>query len=186
LKQNTVKGDVVNKRYIGPIIFIAIITSTALLTISYSIAPRDISWISKVENWIKEENWEPDVQYEPISYASFFLYENGEEQFFGLTSQKEFASYMDGLLGSFVTKTRNSISKESVDEILAVDKVLSYVHRFPASFGPLGLSGSFEVAYFILEDKLGEELEGKIVMQDRRTGEYSHYSVWQITDWGLW
>ena len=93
---------------------------------------------------------------------------------------------MDALLSRFITRTGNSISKESLDEILTTDRVLSYAHRFPESFGPLGLSGSFEAAYFILEDKLGEGLEGTIIMQDRRSGEYSHYSVWQITNWGLW
>jgi hypothetical protein len=176
----------VNKRNIGPIIFIAIITFTALLTISYSIAPQDVSWIGEVEDYIKKENWEPDREYIPLSYASFFLYENGEEQFFVLTSHKEFVSYMDALLGRFVTKTGSSISRESLDEMLAKDKVLVYAHRFPESFGPLGLSGSFEVSYFILEDKLGEGLEGSIIMRDRRAGEYSHYSVWQIKDWLFW
>ena len=175
-----------NKRHIGPIIYLVIVSLTASVAFSISIAPKDISWINEVENWIKKENWIPDVQYHPISYASFFLYENGEEQFFVPTSQKEFISYMDTLVGRFLTKTRNTISKETLDEILATDKVLCYAHRFPESFGPLGLSGSFEVAYFILEDKLGEGLEGKIIMQDRRAGEYSNYSVWQITSWVFW
>ena len=175
-----------NKRHIGPIIYLVLVSLTAALAFSISIAPRDISLIDEVENWIRKENWVSDVRYEPISYASFFLYENGEEQFFVLTSHKEFVSYIDALLGRFVTKTRSSISKESLDEILDTDKVLVYAHRFPESFGPLGLSGSFEVAYFILEDKMGEGLEGAIIMRDRRAGEYSHYSVWQITDWGLW
>jgi len=173
----------VNKRHIGPIVYLVIVTLTASVAFSISIAPKDISWIDEVENWIKKENWIPDVQYHPISYASFFLYENGEEQFFVLNSQKEFASYMDALLGRFVAKINSSISRESLDEILSMDRVLVYGHRFPESFGPLGLSGSFEVGYFILEDKLGEGLEGTIIMQDRRAGEYSHYSVWQITDW---
>jgi len=176
----------VNKRYIGPVVYLVLVSLTATLAFSFSIAPRDVSWTGEVKDWIGRENWIPDREYIPLSYASFFLYENGEEQFFVLNSQKEFSSYMDALLGRFVTKTRSSISKESLDEILAMDKVLVYAHRFPESFGPLGLSGSFEVGYFILEDKLEEGLEGTIIMQDRRAGEYSHYSVWQITDWGLW
>jgi hypothetical protein len=166
------------------VVYIAIFLLIAILIIS--IASKDNSWIIEVENCITEENWMPDVRYEPISHASFFLYENGEENFFVLTSQKDFVSYMDALVGRFVTQTEKAISKEKLDEILAADKVLSYAHRFPTSFGPLGLSGSFEVAYFILEDKLGEGVEGKIIMQDRRAGEDSHYSVWQITDWVFW
>ena len=165
------------------VIYIVAFLLIAILIIS--IASKDVSWISEVENYIKKENWVSNVQYEPINYASFFLYENGEENFFVLTSQKDFVSYMDALVGRFVTQTEKTISKEKLDEILATNKVLSYAHRFPTSFGPLGLSGSFEVAYFILEDKTGEGVEGKIIMQDRRA-EDSHYSVWQITDWVFW
>ena len=186
MKHISIGSSEVNKRHIGPIVYLVIVSLTASVAFSISIAPKDISWINEVENWIKKENWIPDVQYHPISYASFFLYENGEEQFFVLTSQKEFVSYMDALVGRFLTKTNSSISKAYLDEILSTDKVLCYAHRFPARFGPFGLSGSFEVGYFILEDKLGEGLEGKIIMQDRRAGEYSNYSVWQITDWFFW
>jgi hypothetical protein len=173
-----------NKHHVSVIIYLAMVLLTPILLISA--ASKDVSWISEVENYIKKENWIPNEEYAPLAYASFFLYENGEEQFFLLSSQREFISYMDALAGRVTVQTRSSISREFVDEILAADRVLSYVHRFPEGFGPLGLCGSFEVAYFILEDKLWEDLEGKIIMQDRRAGEYSHYSVWQIPNWIFW
>jgi hypothetical protein len=51
----------------------------------------------------------------------------------------------------------------------------------PEGFGDRGLYGKAELAYFILGDKLGTGLEGGTIMQDRLSGEYSQYSVWQIT-----
>ncbi len=173
-----------NKHHVSVIIYISMVLVIPILIISA--ASKDVSWISEVENHIKKENWVPDVEYVPLAFGSFFLYENGEEQFFVLTSEREFESYMDALASRVSIQTKTSITREALDEILAADKVLSYVHRFPESFGPLGSCGSFEVAYFILEDKLEQGLEGKIVMQDRRAGEYSHYSVWQIPDWIFW
>jgi hypothetical protein len=92
---------------------------------------------------------------------------------------------MKDLTGKVNRKLESSTSKDYVDEILTSDKVLAFGHRFPEGFGLLGLYGSFEVAYFILEDKMGKNLEGTIIMQDRRAGEYSHYSVWEIADWIL-
>lgn len=175
-----------NKVHVGPILFMAIVSFTALLAISYSIAPRDVSWIETVEDFIRKE-WKPNATYWGLESDAFFLHENGKEEFFALlSSQREFISYMKGLTGKVDRQLDSSVSKEYVDEILASDKVLAFVHRFPEGFGHFGLYGSFEVAYFILEDKTGKNLEGAIIMQDRRAGEYSHYSVWQITDWVLW
>ena len=174
-----------NKRHIGPVVYLVLVTLTTTLAFSFSIAPRDVSWVETVEEFIREE-WKVNITYWGLE-DGFFLYENGKEQFFSLlSSQREFISYMKGLASKVNRQLNSSVSKEYVDEILDADKVLVFVHRFPEGFGPFGLLGSFEVAYFILEDKMGEGLEGAIIMRDRRAGEYSHYSVWQITDWGLW
>ena len=174
-----------NKQYIGPIVYLILVSLTTTLAFSFSIAPRDVSWISEVESWIRRENWEPDREYIPLMLDAFFLYENGEEEFFYLYVHHDFVSYMKGLTGKVNRKLESSISKEYVDEILTSDKVLTFVHRFPEGFGLFGLYGSFEVAYFILDDKARKNLEGTIIMQDRRAGEYSHYSVWEIADWIL-
>ena len=174
------------KRYGGALIFITVLSLTSVLIIGFHFASRDVTWIGEVENYIKKENWEPDKEYIPLMDWAFFLHENGEEQYFYLYSQSEFIAYIKGLMNRVDKQIRSSIPKVSVDEILAEDRVMALVHRFPEGFGNFGLLGSSEVAYFILEDKFGKGLEGTIIMQDRRAGEYSHYSVWQITDWVLW
>ena len=174
-----------NKQHIGPIVYLILVSLTTTLAFSFSIAPRDASWINEVENRIRRENWEPNREYIPLMSDSFFLYENGEEEYFYLYSHQDFVSYMKGLTGKINRKLESSTSKEYMDEILTSDRVLAFVHRFPEGFGFLGLYGSFEVAYFILEDKIRENVEGTIIMQDRRAGEYSHYSVWEIADWIL-
>ena len=173
-----------NKGLLGVIVYLAFVLCAPILLAGYYIAPRDGSWISSVEDFIRKE-WKPNATFYGLE-DSFFLYENGEEQYFVLNdSQKEFVSYMKGVSGRVNRQLKSSVSRESVDEILAADKVLAFGHRFPEGFGHFGLYGSAEVAYFILEDKLGKGMEGEIIMQDRRSGEYSHYALWQITDWVL-
>ncbi len=173
-----------NRGYIGLIVYLAFVLCAPVLIAYYYLAPRDVSWIGPVEDFIRKD-WEPNATYYGLE-DGFFLYENGEEQFFFLNdSQGEFISYMKGLTGKVDRQLKSSISKESVDEILATDKILAFVHRFPEGFGDRGLYGKAEVAYFILADKIGTGMEGGIIMQDRRSGESSQYSVWQITNWVL-
>jgi hypothetical protein len=170
-----------NKRHIGPIIFIAIITSTAFLTISYSTAPRDISWISEVENWIRRENWEPDRECIPLMLDAFFLYENGEEEFFYLYSHHEFVSYIISLENDIDRKVLDSISKQFLDEVLASNKVLQHSLRFSRDF-PRG--GKYVDAYFILEDNLGRGLDGTIILEHFSTDPAeNYYDVWEIAEW---
>ena len=167
-----------NKRYIGPIVYLVIVTLTTTLAISFSIAERDVSWISEVENWIEKENWEPDREYIPLMLGAFFLYENGEEQFFRLYSHNSFSVYIRGLVSDADRKV-DSISRDLlIDEILAKDKVLQYLLRFPIDFGLFRKYGS---AYFILEDKLDMNLEGTIIIHDTQ----GRYTIWEITYWFL-
>lgn len=173
-----------NRGYIGIIVYLVFVLCAPILIVGYYVSPRDVSWIGPVEDFINKE-WKPNATFKGLG-DSFFLYENGKEQYFFLNdSQKEFISYMRGLSGRVNRQLESSISIEFVDEILAADNVLAYGHRFPEGFGYFGLYGSAEVAYFILEDKLGRGMEGEIIMQDRRSGEYSQFSVWQITNWVL-
>ena len=166
--------------------YVASVLFTSIMIVGYATAVRDVSWIGEVENFIKKENWEPDREYIPLSDCSFFLYENGEEEYFYLNSQSEFITYIKGLMGIVDKQVRSSIPRDTVDEILSKDRVMVLVHRFPTGFGILGILGRSEVAYLILEDRFGEGREGTIIMQDYRAGEYSHYSIWQITDHFLW
>lgn len=167
----------VNKRHIGPVIFIAMIMFTTFFAISFSFAPRDISWIGQVENWIKRENWEPDREYIPLMLDAFFLYENGEEQFFRLYAHNNFSAYIRGLVND-VDRRLDYVSREFFDEILAEDRVLELVLRFPVEFG---FFNKFGAAFFVLEDKLDLDLEGTIVVYDTS----GRYSVWEIADWFL-
>jgi len=178
LKHITVKGTIVNKQYIGPIVYLILISLTTTFAISFSIATRDVSWINEVENWIRKENWEPDREYIPLMITAFFLYENGEEQFFLLHSHNSFSAYIRGLVND-VDRRIDYISREYlVDEILVKDKVLELVLRFPLDFG---LFRKYGGAYFILEDKLDMNLQGTIIIYDM----HGRYAVWEITDWFL-
>jgi hypothetical protein len=170
-----------NKGYVGLIVYLIFVLCAPILIAGYYFAPRDVSWIGPVEDFIRKD-WKPNAKFYGFDDA-FFLYENGKEQFFFLNdSQREFISYMNGLTGKVDRQLKSSISRESVDGILAADKVLAFVHRFPEGFGNRGLYGSAEVEYFILGDKLGIGMEGGIIMQDRLSGESSQFSVWQITN----
>ncbi|MCW3996981.1 MAG: hypothetical protein NWF10_00190 [Candidatus Bathyarchaeota archaeon] len=163
----------------GAVIFLACVVLATLLSVSYSIAGREVSWIPIVEENIKKENWLPDVKYEPIASKSFFLYENGEEQFFILESRREFTSNIEGLLTSVDRKLDYVISRDHFDRILAKDRVVGFVLRFPNNYGLLFDVGN---AYFVLEDVLGEDLEGTILVRRFDSSRMDwDYIVWEIT-----
>jgi len=163
-------------RYVGPILYLVLVSLAATVTFSFSIAERDVSWVVEVENWIRKENWEPDREYIPMMLNAFFLIENGKEQFFRLYSHQEFSSYIRGLVNG-VDKRVEYVSMEVLmDKILAKDKVLELVGRFPFDFGLLNKYGA---AYFILEDNSDMNLEGTIIIVDIK----GRYGVWEITNW---
>ena len=165
-----------NKPYIGPIVYLILISLTTTFAISFSIATRDVSWINEVENWIRKENWEPDREYIPLMTSAFFLYENGEEQFFRLYSHKSFSAYIRGLVNDVDRIVDYTSRNFLADEILVKNKVLELVLRFPLDFSLFRKYGS---AYFILEDKLNMNLEGTIIIHDTQ----DRYTIWEITNW---
>ena len=163
------------------IIFIAIILSTGFLAITYSFAPRDTSWISEVENRIKQENWEPNREYIPLMLDSFFLHEDEKEEFFYLYSHHEFVSYIENLERTVNRKIINSVSKEYLDEVLASNKVIQHNIRHDRE---QFLVGKYEDAYFVLEDNLGRDLQGAIIFEHFSPNSSGHsYDVWEIADW---
>jgi hypothetical protein len=183
----------VNKRYVGVLIYVALVLSAVVLIANYLTAPRDVSWIGEVENWIKEENWELDKKYLPGMDWSFFLHENGTGQYLVQEFQSEFISNINSLMNRIDRQVEESISYEFLVEILAKDKVLVIVHRFPTmnpqmrSAPRLGWIRNYDAVYFILEDRLETGLEGTIIIRERYKEEPSfRYSVWQITDYALW
>jgi hypothetical protein len=156
---------------------LVLVSLTTTLAVNFSIAERDVSWINEIEDWIKEENWIPDREYVPAMMSSFFLYENGEEQFFLLNSHQEFWPYIEGLVNDIDRRIRY-IPREFLDEILAKDKVMAYLLRFPLDFR---LFNEYGIAYFILEDKSDMNLEGTIIIRDTQ----GRLGVWEITNWFL-
>ncbi|MCW4055063.1 MAG: hypothetical protein NWE84_09150 [Candidatus Bathyarchaeota archaeon] len=68
-----------NKRHIGLIVYLVSVSLTATVAFSFSIAERDVFWIGEVENWIRRENWEPDREYVPSIFATFFLFDINQE-----------------------------------------------------------------------------------------------------------
>jgi hypothetical protein len=126
----------INRGYIGIIVYLVFVLCAPILIAGYYVTPRDVSWIGPVEDFINKE-WKLNSTFNGLG-DSFFLYENGKEQYFFLNdSQREFISYMKGLAGRVNRQLESSVSIEFVDEILAADKVLAYGHRFPVGFGIL-------------------------------------------------
>lgn len=80
---------------------------------------------------------------------------------------------------------KSSIREETMDEVLAADKVLELHYRHPSSWVPQNILGemrNFVSAYFVLEDKLRAGLEGTIILNEEHSAEhYFTYSVWEIT-----
>jgi hypothetical protein len=187
-------GDyLVNKKYAGFIVCALLVIFGALLIANIYSNTRDVSWINEVEDLIKKENWVADSEYIPMQDWAFFIYENGEGQYFLLKSNEEFISHINDLMNRIDRQIEESISDESFDEILATDKVLAVVHRFStkSSFwnapNNFGMNVDYDKAYFILEDKLGEDLEGTIIVREHSMGEEDYrYSVWQIINSFLW
>ena len=90
-----------NKGYIGLIVYLAFVLCAPIMIADYYFAPRDVSWISPVEDFIRKD-WKPNATYYGLE-DGFFLYENGEEQFFFLNdSQGEFIAYMNDLTGKWI------------------------------------------------------------------------------------
>lgn len=77
-----------------------------------------------------------------------------------------------------VDRMLDYVSREFLEKILAEDRVLEFVLRFPVEFG---FFNKFGAAYFVLEDQLDLNLEGTIIVYDTS----GRYSVWEIADWFL-
>jgi hypothetical protein len=185
-------GYLVNKKFaVFMVSAILVIFSALLIANSYS-NTRDVSWVNEVEELIKKENWVAYSKYYPMADWSFFIYENGESQYFFLNPNDELISQINRIMDRIDKQIEESISDEFFDEILATDKVLAVVHRFStkSSFwnapNNFGRNVDYDKAYFVLEDKLGD-YEGTIIVREHSMGEEGYrYSIWQITNSFLW
>ena len=160
-------------------IFLVCVVLTTLWSIGYSNAGREVSWISFIEENIEEQNWIPEREYIPLAFESFFLYEDGEGQFFMLESWREFISFTKDLLRCVDRKLDVTISRDQFDQILAECRVVGFVLRFNENYGFLF---DVEKAYFVLEDGLGWDLRGAILVRrfDSSGIDWS-YEVWDIS-----
>ena len=119
-----------NRDVLGAFVYFALVLFAVLLIANFCSATRDVSWIGEVENFIQEENWQPDREFVPLMDWAFFLHENRTEQYFYLDSHKEFVDYINGLMNRIDRQVEDSISDKFLDELLSADKVLAVVHRF--------------------------------------------------------
>ena len=172
-----------NKTYLGVVVYFLLIICAGVLIAEYVTATRNISWIGEVEDFIKKEDWVPNSEYIPLQKSAFFLYENGTEQYFYLTNQKEFISYIDNILNKVNRQVEESISQDLLEELLSTGKVLELVHRF--STKSFGLILTYRIAYFVLDDKSNSDFEGTIITREENS-KTSKISVWQITKSNLW
>ena len=176
-----------NRTYVGVVVYVLLVLFAGILVTEYVTAFRDNSWIVEVEEFIQENNWDPDSEYIPLNDWSFFLYENGEEQYFELKSQMEFRSFMNILMNRINRQIKLSISDEELDEIVTNNKVLMIEHRFSTrywgwTYNQFARNVDYYGVYFVLEDNLGKGLEGTIIAQETN----SRNSVWQITKSKFW
>ena len=144
-----------NKDYAGAVVYTSLVLCAAVLIAEYFTATRDNSWIGEVENFMKKENWEPNSEFQPMQDWAFFLYENGEKQYFYLESQNEFISCINNVMDRINRQVKESISEELLNDILASDKVLLLVHRFSTQSMGWGPTNEFDrnidyrSAYFV-------------------------------------
>ena len=176
-----------NRTYVGVVAYALLVLFAGILVIEYVTAFRDNSWIVEVEEFIQENNWDPDSEYIPLNDWSFFLYENGEEQYFELKSQMEFRSFLNILMNRINRQIKLSISNEELDEIVTNNKVLMIEHRFSTrhwgwTYNQFARNVDYYGVYFVLEDNLRKGLEGTIIAQETN----SRNSVWQITKSKFW
>jgi hypothetical protein len=177
-----------NKDYAGAVAYILLVLFAGVLIAEFFTATRDESWINEVEIFIKEENWVPNSEYVPMQDWAFFLYENGEDEYFYLESQSEFITFINNMLNRINRQVENSLSEELLDEILATNKVLELVHRFSTrSMGWIPTNNfdwnvDYRIAYFVLEDTLETSLEGTIIVRETN----SKIRVWQIKKSSIW
>ena len=177
-----------NKTYLGVVVYFLLIICAGVLIAEYVTATRDISWIIEVEDFIKKEDWVSNSKFEPMQDWAFFLYENGTEQYFYLTNQKEFITYINTILNRINRQVEDSISEDLLDEILSTGKVLELVHRFPTnSFGWVPTNEfdwkvDYRIAYFVLDGTSVTDLGGTMIVRETN----SKISVWQITKSKLW
>lgn len=185
-------GLPLNRNNLGALVYVGLVLFAVLLIVNYCFATRDVSWIGEVENFIREENWQPDEEFVPLMDWAFFLHENGTEQYFYLDSHNEFVDYVNGLMNRVDRQVEDSISDKFLDELLAVDKVLVVVHRFstksemwmpPNSFGAVV---DYDMLYFVLKENVGTGLEGTVIVREHDGASNYKYSVWQISEGGLW
>ncbi len=160
-----------------------------VLVVNFFLAPRDVSWISTDEDYLKEETWEPDLEYVPLADWAFFLCENGTKQFFVSKSSLELISVVNDLMGEVDRQVHGSISEDLLDELLAQDKILKIVHRFSTKCGLWTPPNSFarkvdyDILYFVLQDNSTNGLEGTVIVLEHSSGaDESNYSVWQINE----
>ncbi|MDG6222159.1 MAG: hypothetical protein IAX21_08705 [Candidatus Bathyarchaeota archaeon] len=175
------------KKYLFAIFLVSCIIIISMLFTHQSIT-KDTSWIDDVENFINKKNWDSEIKYEPMSDWSFFLVENGTEQFFALEGQNEFISFVNNLLNKVNDQIEDSLDPSVLGELKTNERMLKVVHRFstksdfwktPNNFGA---QVDYDLLYFVLKDDSGKGLEGTIIVREPNAEQTDYvYSVWQIT-----
>ena len=147
---------------------------------------RDTSWIQGINDLIEEVKPYPVPQTQngiplPTSIAlnTFYLYENGTKQLIHLSSlsDDEFVSYVMNLIQRINTITYDTIEPDLLEEIESKNRLLNLKLRFP---NENDFQQSFSEAYFILDDTLGRDLTGTIIIISNIERE-DQISIWEIT-----
>ena len=184
-----------NRTFVAVILYVCLVLLAGVLIVDHVTATRDVSWTSEVEAFIEDATWLPETEFHPIMDWAFFFYENGTEKYFDLESRNELKQSINNIMNRIDRRIIESISEDSMERILANDRVLEVYHRFPTKSGmwnspnDFGNRISYDRVYLVLEEKqrinVNTTLTGTIIVREAAADSYK-YSVWQISKSSIW
>jgi hypothetical protein len=152
---------------------------------SISILKMDDSWVANVTQLLEEAKPYPEWNIDYAITNTFWLYENGSDQFVGAkeTNQTDsLEAFLESVLSEANTRTISSISESDVDNMLEANRVLKANFRMGYEFP--ALKNHVWNVYFVLNDALNQGLKGTIFVgkdvygSEQGTG---NWSGWKLT-----
>ena len=182
-----------NRNIVAVVVYVCLVLLAGVLIFDYLTATRDVSWTSEVEAYIEEATWLPETDFQPIMDWAFFYYENGTKQYFDLESRNELKETINSIMNKVDRRIKESISEDTLEQILTNDKVLEVYHRFPTKLwgrpNDFGSKINYDNLYFVLEENqkisINTTLTGTIIVREANPDSYN-YSVWQISKSTVW
>jgi len=181
------------KAALTAIVFLTLIFSTVAGTQAInldegspqSILKMDDSWVANVTQFLEEAKPYPEWNIDYAITNTFWLYENGSDQFVGAketNNTNALEAFLEIVLSEANTRTISSISGYDVDNMLEANRVLKANFRMGYDFP--ALKNHVWNVYFVLDDGLNQGLKGTIFVgkdvygSEQGTG---NWSGWKFT-----